>query len=388
MNRTFGKRKSKKRLIRRNQKAAYPQFVMIKLSVVIPTYNERENIPILIDRIKAALGKISHEIIVVDDDSPDRTWELVAELSEKDNNVRLIRRMSEKGLSSAVIEGFASAKGKYLAVIDADLQHDESILPEICAKLDEGFDLVIGSRKTAGGGIENWSYIRRFISFVAGLMAKILLRNNVSDPMSGYFALTRHFFQEVDEEINPRGFKILLELISRAKNKKITEVGYIFRNRLHGKSKLNTSVIIDYLIALVSLSLGRVIPARFLKYGLIGASGVIVNEGVTWGAITFFDANHRIALMAGIETSIITNYILNNFWTFYDYRRTGAIDFFWGLLSFNVVSFLGALINFSVALFLVETFSLNIYVANLCGILISTVWNYRMSFQVTWKRQL
>lgn len=360
---------------------------MIKLSVIIPTYNERENILILIERLQESLAKIDHEIIVVDDDSPDHTWELVAELSESNDRIRLIRRRSEKGLSSAVVEGFGSAMGEYLAVIDADLQHDETILPQLVQKLDEGNDLALGSRKAEGGGIENWSYFRRFVSFSAGLMAKVMLGNNVSDPMSGYFALTKKFFLEVDEKINPRGFKILLELLSRSKGKKIAEVGYVFRNRVHGQSKLNTAVVFDYLIALATLSIGRFIPVRFFKFGLIGFSGIVVNESMVWAMINWVSLDEKSALLAGIETSIITNFILNNYWTFYEYRHRGIKKFLMGLISYNFISSIGVVITFSIAVFLMNNFGVNVYASNLAGILVATVWNYRINFQITWKRE-
>lgn len=231
--------------------------VLAKASIVIPTYNERKNIPILLKKLDNCLNHIDKEVIVVDDDSPDKTWEVASELSSQYPWLKVFRRTQDKGLSAAVLAGFFLAEGDYLAVMDADLQHDEQCLPKLLQALDSGADIAIGSRKADGGGIENWSLIRKFISWVATLMARIVLQHPVTDPMSGFFAIKRHVYLETKNEINPKGFKILLEFLARSKKPKIQEVGYTFRGRIHGESKLSGQVVFDYLAALCRLGLAK-----------------------------------------------------------------------------------------------------------------------------------
>lgn len=238
------------------------ECVLSKLSLIIPTYNESKNIPILLARIEQCLAQIDKEVIVVDDNSPDKTWEVAHSLKETYPWLRLIRRMHDRGLSSAVLAGFAIAEGDYLAVIDADLQHDEQVLPKMFQALENGAEIVIASRKVEGGGTQNWNVIRKMISWIATLMAKIVLRRDVTDPMSGFFALKREIYENHRDEINPRGFKILLEFLAKSKESPIQEIGYTFRGRLHGESKLSSAVIFDYIRALYDLGLDNLKKRR------------------------------------------------------------------------------------------------------------------------------
>ena len=253
---------------------------MIQLSIILPTYNERESLPKAIDIISKNLYEYKNqfEIIVVDDDSPDKTYQLVKSISEEKPWVHLIHRVQEKGLSSAIVSGFSSANGGFLVVMDADMQHDAAILPDFLKAFKESNDIVIGSRRVEGGGIENWSFHRRFTSWVAALLAKLILPVKVKDPMSGYFGLRKEVFETIIPSINPRGFKILLEFLAHSKEYKIKEIGYVFRDRQYGRSKFSTKTVLDYLLAIYELSMGKIIPIRFVRYVLAGLVGILVYQ--------------------------------------------------------------------------------------------------------------
>lgn len=356
---------------------------MIILSVILPTYNEHLNIEPLIEKLENVLKNTPSEIIIVDDNSPDLTWQLAQELAATRPYLRVIRRLHDHGLSPAVMDGFAASRGKYLAVMDADMQHDETVLPQFIEAFEKGADLVVGSRKVAGGKVEDWSVIRKFISFSAGTMAKTILTKSVTDPMSGYFALRREVYDDLGQIINPRGFKILLEFLARSKDKKIVEVGYTFRGRQHGESKLSTNVMFEYLSALYDLSFAKYISRRFMKYALVGLSGVAVNQFFVWSAKYFLNFENKYALVVGIEASIVSNFFLNNFWTFRKATLKGMWPLTRGLLSFNSICLGGAVINFAIALFVYD-FWQNIYLTNLFGIVMATVWNYVVNSTFTW----
>jgi dolichol-phosphate mannosyltransferase len=225
-------------------------------SIVIPTYNEVDNIGILLDRIDKAMCSqgLSYEAIVVDDDSDDGTWRLVAERGQTDERVRLIHRTEDRGLSSAVLAGMAAANGDVLAVIDADLQHDEQRLPDLIDAVRQGADVSLGSREVTGGSYGDFALSRRWASQAAAALARWLIGVSVSDPMSGFFAVSRARHDEVAAEINPRGFKILLEFVARGSSPTVTEVGYRFGERMHGQTKLNSAVIAAYLVGVVELA--------------------------------------------------------------------------------------------------------------------------------------
>lgn len=224
------------------------------VSVVVPTYNEAANIPILIDRIRTALTDHRFEVIVVDDDSPDRTWEVATRLSDTDHRIGVIRRRSQRGLSSAVLAGMTAARGQVLVVMDGDLQHDESRIPDLVAEvLNNGVDVCLGSRGATGGDYGGFRRRRRLTSWVGARLARLVLPVPVSDPMSGFFAVSRERFTLVEGHINPRGFKILLEFLARGPKPAVAEVGYVFGQRVNGTTKLTGTVVVEYLRALASL---------------------------------------------------------------------------------------------------------------------------------------
>lgn len=215
------------------------------ISIVIPTYNEKENIIALLDKICKVCKDIQFEIIVVDDNSPDKTWELVKKY--KDKRVKLLKREGKLGLASAVIDGFNAAKGDIFVVADADFSHDYDIIPEMIKAVEQGNEFAVGSRFIKGGGIKGWPIKRIIVSKVATLMAKILLKVKVKDPMSGFFAIRKDVFEKVKDKLNPKGYKILLELLARTKSNKVKEIPYVFKDRIKGKSKLSSKIISEYI---------------------------------------------------------------------------------------------------------------------------------------------
>ena len=229
-----------------------------RYSVVIPTYNERENIEELLSRLERVLAEMNYEIIVADDDSPDMTWKKVAEFAEKNSRISVIRREGkERGLSQSIVDGFNNAEGEIFAVMDGDLQHDESFLPKMLQQGEE-YDLVLGTRHSDGGGIEaKWPFSRRVASRIATYTARIILGISVTDPMSGYFVVRKEIYEGIKEQLNPSGFKILLEILFQSRRHypelRIKETGIIFRPRIAGKSKLGVKVIFQYLFSLIKM---------------------------------------------------------------------------------------------------------------------------------------
>lgn len=374
------------------------------LSVILPTYNESANLPILLGKLKTTLAEIDHEILVVDDNSPDRTWEIAEDIATRDDTIRVIRRITDRGLSSAVITGMEIAEGHIFAVMDADLQHDENLIPRMVKTLEEEeVDLVVGSRAEEGGSYGDWSKRRRFISWVATLLARTFLPLEVKDPMSGFFAIKREVFERSADLINPRGFKILLEFIGRAPGLRLKELGYHFRNRQHGETKLSGSVVRNYLVALFDLRFGKIISPTFFLYVCVGASGIVVNlSGFHLGELLGFPRVNTglsdmldpvwLSVPFGYQLAILSNYLLNNYLTFYEVRHRGA-DLFKGLIYFEIISILGLFVQVSVFQ-LLETNgfleglmspALTKYASVAVGIAAATVSNYFLNRNFTWK---
>jgi dolichol-phosphate mannosyltransferase len=244
-----------------------PSGRQVRLSVISPTYNESGNVGPLIQALGEALKGIEYEIIISDDDSPDLTWFRVECISKEQNRVHALRRMRNRGLGPAVIDGFTVAHGGVVACIDADLQHDPSILPKMLAAVERGADLVVGTRYMPGGGTTNWNPIRRLGSWIATQMARVSLGVPLRDPMSGYFMLRRDDFVRASGRLNGRGFKILLEIVAHMKPRSLDEVPYTFRPRLAGESKLCTRVVFDYFYQLCSLVFQRWVSEYLQKPG-------------------------------------------------------------------------------------------------------------------------
>jgi dolichol-phosphate mannosyltransferase len=365
----------------------------LRLSLVIPTFNERRNIADLVAQLTALLDPEladDYELIVVDDDSPDRTWELAAELTAKYPKLRVIRRETERGLSTAVIRGWQAARGDVLAVIDADLQHPPEVTVSLWREIAKGADLAVGSRHVEGGGVSDWSVLRRILSRGAQLLGLVLLPGvlgRVSDPMSGYFMIRRGAI--AGAEMHPLGYKILVEVIGRGRVRWIAEVGYVFRERTAGESKVTWRVYLDYLRHLVRLRLSALSTTRFLRFALVGASGVFVDMAVLFllsdPRTLGFGLTRSKAVAA--ELAIINNFLWNDAWTFRDLigDQRGLRHKLRRLLKFNAVCGIGLVLNVLLLNLQFNVFHINRYVANLVAIGVVTAWNYWLNLKLNWR---
>jgi len=353
---------------------------MMLLSIIVPTYKERETIERALSRIRSAVRGESFEVIVVDDDSPDQTWRIAAEFGTPD--VVVIRRIGIKGLATAVVDGFRFAEGDYVAVMDADLQHPPEYLPELLsAARSHNCDLVIGSRYMPGGGVEGWSRLRLLVSRGASVLSWIMLpeTRGISDPMSGFFLLKRQALEGCLDNLRPRGYKILLEVLVRCKPGKVLEVPYIFRRRLGGKSKLGAKTVIDYVIHVLELS-----GWRPLKFALVGASGVLVNLAVYNFFINLTSGSHWFSSLMGAELSTIYNFVLHDLWTFRD-RRSGSA---WSrMLLFHLAVLPAIITQYAVSNFLFYVAHMPGLLAQLIGIALGFIVNYVLSEIGVWRQR-
>lgn len=359
----------------------------IELSVVLPTFNERGNVPLIVEKLAATLDGISWEIIFVDDNSPDGTTEAAREIASIDSRVRVIRRIGRRGLSGACIEGMLASSAKFVAVMDADLQHDESLLPKMHAILsaDEA-DIVVASRKVEGGDIgTGLSSIRAWGSNLANGLAQKLLKVSLSDPMSGFFMIRRDKAEELAPKLSSQGFKILLDIVaSAAGSLRIRELPFVFRERQHGESKLDTLVTLDYLGLLVSKFFGDMVSVRFLMFSLVGASGVVVHLAALRFALTGLGLDFYAAQTLATFVAMTTNFFLNNRLTYRDRRLTG-LAMLRGLLTFYLVCSVGVLANVGVATMVFANQPIW-WIAGTAGAAMGVVWNYAASSVLTWRR--
>jgi dolichol-phosphate mannosyltransferase len=356
------------------------------LAVIVPTLNEKDNIETLLARLDEALAGIAWEAVFVDDDSQDGTAALLLQLQSTRPRVRVIRRIGRRGLSSACIEGMLATGAPFLAVIDADLQHDESILPRMLDTLRErDLDVVVGSRFSDGGSVGAFAGKRLLLSRLGRLLSRAVSHADLSDPMSGYFVLRRSFFEETMRRLSGQGFKILLDLFASAPRPvRFAEVPFTFRPRHSGESKLDTLVMLEYVTLLSDKLLGPYFPTRFVMFVLVGLFGVIIHLAVLGFA-------HRVMLITFYYSQVIAtfaamtvNFNLNNLLTYRDRRLTG-VHLIYGHLSFYLICSIGAIANFQIAEML---FKLRVpwMIAGFLGAMISSVWNYGVSSTITWKR--
>ncbi len=386
----------------------------VLLSLVIPTYKERDNIENVVKVLSQLLDESipgEYELILVDDDSPDRTWEAAQSLTEEYPHLQVMRRQQERGLSSAVIRGWQVARGRILAVIDGDLQHPPEVLTQLLAQIEQGADLAVGSRHVDGGGVSSWSIVRRFLSRgaqVLGLMILPQVLGRVSDPMSGYFMVRRSAI--AGAILNPVGYKILLEVIGRGRVGKIAEVGYVFCERKEGESKVTWKQYIDYLRHLVRLRLStgrlrRVSQAtghleqlsqnigfpigRFLRFGLVGLSGVFVDMAVLYllsDPTTLALPLTRSKIIAG-EIAIFNNFLWNDAWTFADVsmQQQEWRQRLKRFLKFNLICLAGLVLNVLILNLVFNFLIPNRYIANLIAIAVATIWNFWVNLKLSWR---
>ena len=373
----------------------------ISLSVVIPTYNERGSLELLLKQLTETLDTVllgQYELILVDDDSPDLTWQLAASLTHSYPQLRVMRRQREKGLSTAVIRGWQVARGHILGVIDADLQHPPEKLLDLFQQIDSGADLAVASRHVEGGGVSQWSFLRRFLSRGAQMLGLMILPDvvgRVTDPMSGYFLVKRTAIAGV--HLNPKGYKILLEVIGRSKVTQIAEVGYVFQERAEGESKVSWQHYFDYIHHLLRLrSRGRIgsfykkLPmSRLIRFGMVGFSGVFIDMAILYLLHTGVGLPLTRSKILSAEVAIINNFLLNDAWTFADMSRAqkGWKQRLRRFLKFNLICLSGLVLNV-IILKLVYNVVFGqrwVYLANLVAIATVTAWNFWMSLKLGWR---
>ncbi|WP_423415002.1 glycosyltransferase family 2 protein [Hyphomicrobium sp. B1] len=359
----------------------------LQLSVVVPTYCEAGNIASMISALDAALAGINWEVIFVDDDSPDGTMSTIRSIGAHDGRVRALRRVGRRGLAGAVIEGMLASGADIVAVVDADLQHDEKLLPEMLRDIETGkSDIVIGTRyDQTGDASEGFSATRRVSSMLATTLTNMLLKTNVSDPMSGFFMLKRSLIDTIAPKLSPGGFKLLLDILASAPSGvRVSEKPYVFRPRKVGQSKLDGLVIADFLGLLLTKTTGNLVPPRFFLFALVGATGLIIHLAALRSAIVLAHASFNEAQIFAAFVAMTFNFFLNNALTFRD-RRLSGVDIISGLLTFYVVCSVGTLANIGVA-DLVYNHDPNWWRAGIAGALMAAVFNYAASSALTWRR--
>ena len=356
-----------------------------ELTVVVPTLNERDNIVPLVELLDTALAGIAWEVIFVDDDSRDDTAAAVRAMARRDGRVRSLQRIGRRGLSTACIEGALASAAPYCAVIDADLQHDETVLPRMLEALRTGsYDLAIGSRYSAGGDLGELSGRRVGISKLATRVSRVICKADIADPMSGFFMVRREAFEAAMRRLSGQGFKILLDLLaSSPRPLRVVELGYRFRQRRHGESKLDTLVAWEFGMLLADKLVGHAIPVRFVLFATIGAIGLVVHLVVLRLALTLLALDFTPAQTSAALVAMTSNFFLNNLFTYRDQRLMG-----WrllrGLASFYLICGLGLIANVGVAAY---TFAQHErwWIAGVAGVVVGSVWNYAISSVFTWK---
>ena len=359
------------------------------LTVVVPTFNEVENVPLLVSRLETALKDHNWEVVFVDDDSPDGTADAVRAIARRNSRVRLIHRVGRRGLSSACVEGVLSSSAPIFAVMDADLQHDDSKLdPMIHRLVEDDLDIVVGSRYVDGGNTDGLSSRRLRISRLGTRLAQRLLKADLTDPMSGFFVMRRTAFDRSVRNLSLQGFKILLDIFASAERPlRYAEIPCQFHERQHGESKLDTMAAWEFGLLLLDKMVGRWIPTRFILFGLVGGSGMLIHlaTAAILGAPRATDPSAFIWPQIGAVAAAMTwNFFINNLITYRD-RRLRGWRLLTGLLSFYLICSAGALANIGVA-HLVFAEEPIWWIATMAGALIGAVWNFAASSFLTWRR--
>lgn len=357
-----------------------------QLAVVVPVLNERDNIRPLVARLHESLEGIDWEVVFVDDDSADGTSREVRNLSCADPRVRLVHRIGRSGLSSACIEGMLATSTPHVAVIDGDMQHDERILPQMLARAVEGgLDLVVGSRNVAGGSMGEFAKERVQLSNMGKFLSRKLLNCPSTDPMSGFFLASRNFLNEVVHDLSQIGFKILVDLFSSSRRPvRFEEVGYTFRNREHGDSKLDFSVNLDFLLLLLDKMIGGWMPARFVLYCLVGLSGIAVHAVIL--ALMLWGGAENFLLAQGVATvvAIVWNFFLNNSVTYRDRKLKNPGPLVAGFAIYFAGCLVGFGSNLAISEMLVER-GMHSLAAGIAGMTISAVWNFAIATGLAWQ---
>lgn len=361
----------------------------IRLSVVVPTFRERDNVAKLVAALDAALAGIEWELIFVDDDSPDGTADAARAIAATDRRVRCLRRIGRRGLSSACVEGMLASSAPYIAVIDGDLQHDERLLPRMLEALErDPLDIVIGSRYVAGGSIGDWSRTRSGISSLATRISGLVVPSSLHDPMSGFFVIRHDAFMASVRSLSALGFKILVDLFASSPTPlRFRELPYQFRSREAGESKLDTRVAWDFGLLLLDKLIGRWIPVRFVSFAAIGGAGVLVHMVVLTALLQGLGVEFVAAQSAATLFAMVFNFSLNNLLTYRD-RRLAGWAWWRGLASFVALCGIGAVANVGIAEFMFSgPVAGDWALSALAGIVVGAVWNYALTSAFTWGKR-
>jgi dolichol-phosphate mannosyltransferase len=357
-----------------------------ELSVVVPTFKERDNVPLLVEKLARTLEGVDWEVVFVDDNSPDGTAAVARELGENDSRVRCIRRIGRRGLAGACIEGMLASQARFVAVMDADLQHDETLLVGMLAKLrGDQFDIAVASRFADGGSSAGLSSASRAqASRVSNEMARRLLGVALTDPMSGFFMIRRERFEALAPQLSSQGFKILLDIVATARGSlRIAELPFVFAERRHGESKLDTRVALDFAALVLAKLTNDMVSFRFLLFCMVGLTGIAIHMGVlqlSRGHLSF-----GAAQTAATVAAITWNFVLNNMFTYRDQRLSG-LQFVTGLIRFQLICAVGALSNVGIAAWIYDH-DPNWWIAGLGGALMGAVWNYVVSAAFVWRQR-
>jgi dolichol-phosphate mannosyltransferase len=358
---------------------------MPELSIIVPTMEERDNVVPLLKGLETVLKGLDYEVVFVDDDSRDGTSDLAREIAQANPRVRVLQRIGRRGLASAVIEGMLATSSPYLAVMDSDLQHDESILPAMLEKLtQERLDMVVATRHIEGGSVGAMSPFRVGLSRLGRRLSALICRTNLSDPMSGYFILTRDYLNEVAWSVSGIGFKVLLDLVVSARRPvRLGEVPFKFRQRLAGESKLDILVSIEYLELLADKLVGNFVPASYVIFGLAGSIGVLWHLSLVrlLRVVEGMDLARAQLLSSGLVIGI--NFVMNNWMTFRRARLSGW-NFVKGMLIFYVACSVGLFLNLNVLEYL-TSLAFPWYLSAAAGLAVGSVWNYWMSVLFVWQ---
>ncbi|HEV2547073.1 MAG TPA: glycosyltransferase family 2 protein [Stellaceae bacterium] len=358
-----------------------------ELTVVVPTFNERDNVEPLLELLASVLEDVDWEVVFVDDDSADGTAARVREIALRDPRVRCLHRIGRRGLSTACIEGVLASSAPYVAIMDGDLQHDERLLPRMLETLKrEPVDLVVGSRYVSGGGMGDLSQRRAEISNLATRLSRIICKTAIADPMSGFFMMRRQVFENSVRGLSGQGFKILLDLLASSPEPvRLKELPYQFRRRRHGTSKLDTLVAWEFGMLIADKMVGHLVPVRFALFAFIGGIGLAVHLAVLRLALTMPALDFTKSQAIATVVAMTSNFFLNNLFTYRDQRLRG-FKLLRGLFSFYLICAVGAIGNVGIAAYVFAA-DQQWWIAGIAGAIVGSVWNYAVSSVFTWRRR-
>ena len=357
----------------------------LEVAIVVPTLNEVANVEKLIAKLSIVLAGRGWEVVFVDDNSPDGTSGLVRRIGRNSRHVRIVQRVGRRGLSSAVVEGILATAAPIVAVMDGDLQHSEDALPQLIdAIANNQADIAVGTRYIAGGGIGAWDKDRARMSRLATRAGQIALGTDVSDPMSGFFAIRRDAFERTLPRLSAIGFKILIDILASSPTPlKVAEIPSQFRTREAGESKIGARVIAEYAELIADKTIGRFVPVRLLKFLMVGGLGVFVHLAVL-RTILGTGSAFLTAQTSAVMVAIAFNFFLNNSFTYAD-RKLKGWRLIGGLASFYAISALGAVANIGIGTWMAGHDE-RWWVAGVAGVLVGAIWNFAMSSALTWRK--